>query len=287
MADLGGRRVVVLEGRMPSELASLVTRHGGEPIIAPALREVPLPMRQDVQDIVDSICSRTMEAAVFLTGVGARALINAADELGRKDEFLAALHDTKIICRGPKPVAVMRQNSIPIALIAPEPFMSEDLVAAIKAEGWDFRGKRVALQHYGEINAYLRGELIAMGAEVMEASLYAWELPEDTGPVVNAIRRIVARDVDAVMFTTQSQIRNLMRIADDNSLSGDLKNALTAVDIVVASVGPVCSRALREHGITPDVEPQHPKMGPLVIELANHFAAGEPEPAGSVSASGS
>ena len=277
---------MVLEGRMPSELAALVSRHGGDPVNAPALREVPLPMRQDVQDMVDAICRRTVEAAVFLTGVGARALINAADELGRKDEFLAALHDTKIICRGPKPVAVMRQNSIPIALIAPEPFMSEDLVSAVKDTGWDFRGKRVALQHYGEINAYLRGELAEMGAEVMEASLYAWELPEDIAPVVDAIRRIIARDVDAVMFTTQSQVRNLMRIADDNSMARDLQDAV-AEDIVVASVGPVCSRALREHGIAPHVEPEHPKMGPLVIALADHFAAGERAPAGSVSASGS
>ena len=286
MADLEGRRVVVLEGRMPSELAALVSRHGGDPVNAPALREVPLPMREDVQEMVDAICGRAVEAAVFLTGVGARALINAADELGRKDEFLAALHDTKIICRGPKPVAVMRQNSIPIALIAPEPFMSEDLVAAVKDTGWDFRGKRVALQHYGEINAYLRGELVAMGAEVMEASLYAWELPEDTAPVVDAIQRIIARDVDAIMFTTQSQVRNLMRIADDNSMARDLQDAM-AEDIVVASVGPVCSRAMREHGITPHVEPEHPKMGPLVIALADHFAAGERAPAGSVSASGS
>ncbi len=277
---------MVLEGRMPSELAALVSRHGGDPVNAPALREVPLPMRQDVQDMVDAICRRTVEAAVFLTGVGARALINAADELGRKDEFLAALHDTKIICRGPKPVAVMRQNSIPIALIAPEPFMSEDLVSAVKDTGWDFRGKRVALQHYGEINAYLRSELVAMGAEVMEASLYVWELPEDTAPVVDAIRRIIARDADAVMFTTQSQVRNLMRIADDNSMARDLQDAM-AEDIVVASVGPVCSRALREHGIAPHVEPEHPKMGPLVIALADHFAAGERAPAGSVSASGS
>ena len=277
---------MVLEGRMPSELAALVSRHGGDPVNAPALREVPLPMRQDVQDMVDAICRRTVEAAVFLTGVGARALINAADELGCKDEFLSALHDTKIICRGPKPVAVMRQNSIPIALIAPEPFMSEDLVSAVKDTGWDFRGKRVALQHYGEINAYLRGELVAMGAEVMEASLYAWELPEDTAPVVDAIRRIIARDVDAVMFTTQSQVRNLMRIADDNSMARDLQDAV-AEDIVVASVGPVCSRALREHGIAPHVEPEHPKMGPLVIALADHFVAEERAPAGSVSASGS
>ncbi|MGZ6576634.1 MAG: uroporphyrinogen-III synthase [Solirubrobacteraceae bacterium] len=35
--------------------------------------------------------------------------------------------------------------------------------------------------------------------------------------------------------------------------------------VVVASIGPVCSDALRRHGITVDLEPEHPKMGHLVV----------------------
>ena len=36
----------------------------------------------------------------------------------------------------------------------------------------------------------------------------------------------------------------------------------------VASVGPDCSKTLRENGVRVDVEPESPKMGPLVVALA-------------------
>ncbi len=271
MADLKGRRIVVLEARMPSELGNLVARHGGEAVSAPALREAALPMQQDVRDVIDGICAHTIQAAVFLTGVGARALINAADQLGRKDEFLDALRETTVICRGPKPVAVLKPLNVPIALVSPSPYTSEDLLAALKESDIDLGGKRVSLQHYGEVNAWLRGELEALGADILEISLYSWQLPEDTRPVIDAIALMLARDVDAVMLTTQSQAHNLFRIAEQVGLDDELREALSS-EIVVASVGPVCTRALREHGVKPHVEPVNPKMGPLVLALADHFA---------------
>ena len=286
MADLGGRRIVVLEARMPSELANLVTRHGGEAISAPALREAPLPMRQDVQDVIAGICTGDIGIAVFLTGVGARALINAADELGRKDEFLDALRRTIVICRGPKPVAVLKPLNVPIALVAPTPYTSEDVVTALKASDIDVNGKRVLLQHYGEVNAWLRGELVALGADVLEVSLYSWQLPEDTRPVVDAIGLMLAQDVDALMLTTQSQAHNLFRIAEQVGLADELREALSS-GVVVASVGPVCTRALRDHGVEPHVEPVNPKMGPLVLALADYFANdNEPQQASVAAAAG-
>ena len=279
MADLRGRRIVVLEARLPSELGALVTRHGGEPITAPALREVPMPMRQEVRDLVDAVCARTIDVVVFLTGVGARALIGAADELGRRDAFLEALRKTTVACRGPKPVAVMRAHDVPIALVSPEPYTSQDLAGAMVEREWDLRGKRVALQHYGEINTYLRTRLREMGADVTEASLYEWALPEDVGPVEEAVRVMVGRRADAVLFTTQSQVRNLFQIAERMGQRDALAEAL-ARDVVVAPVGPVCARALAAEGVTPHLEPEHPKMGPLVLALAAYFEAHAPAAAG-------
>ena len=272
MADLKGRRIVVLEARMPSELGSLVSRHGGQPISAPALREAALPMRDDVRSVVSGITAREIHAVVFLTGVGARALIQAADELGKKDEFLDALRETTVICRGPKPVAVLRPLNVPIRLVAPSPYTSEDLLTAIKDSGLSLSGTRVVLQHYGEVNAWLRGELEALGAQILEVSLYSWELPEDTGPVIDAINTIIRGDADAVMLTTQSQAHNLFRIAEAEALSDELRAALTS-RVTVASVGPVCTRALRDHGVEPHVEPENPKMGPLVLALADYLDA--------------
>jgi uroporphyrinogen-III synthase len=43
--------------------------------------------------------------------------------------------------------------------------------------------------------------------------------------------------------------------------------------LIIASIGPVCSRALREHGVTPSFEANPPKLGPLVAELNEILSA--------------
>ena len=275
MAGLQGRTLVTLEARMPSELAGLIERHGGRAVSAPAMREAPLPDRPEVTAFVDAICEGRVEAVVFLTGVGARAVIGAADALGKRDVLIESLRQSKVVCRGPKPVAVMRSHKVPIDLVAPEPYTSEALIEAIRGQGWDLGSKRVALQHYGEVNAYVRDELAAMGAEVLEVSLYRWELPRDLGPLEEAIVKMARGEVDGVLFTTQVQVRHLFSVAERMGLKDALKEAL-ASRVVVAPVGPVCVRALAEEGVRPHVTPKHPKMGPLVLAVADYFTTASP-----------
>ncbi len=239
-------------------------------MIAPALLEVPLPERQEVADLINALCSGRIELFVFLTGVGARAVLSAADAIGKKEDVIQALTEMKVVCRGPKPVAVMRANKVPIDLVAPEPHTSEVLMNSIKAQSWDLRGKTIALQHYGEINTYLRDRLADMGAEIVEISLYKWELPNDIGPIENAVRSMVQRQADAVLFTSKVQIRHLFLVAERLGLKDSLKKALSST-MVVGTVGPVCVQALAKEGIAPHVTPIHPKMGPLVLALAEYF----------------
>ena len=220
MPDLQGRSIVVLEGRKPSEVAGLIARHGGRPINAPALREVIGAAGQDVADFIDLVDAGNVEAVIFLTGVGASALIEAAAAAAKKDEYLRGLRGVKVVCRGPKPAAVMRAHDVPIAFMPPEPYTSEVLVEGLRAQGWELRGKIVALQHYGEVNAELRSALETMGAEVIEASPYEWALPEDTAPLEAAIRSMAAGEPDAVAFTTQAQVRHLFELADPSGSQG-------------------------------------------------------------------
>jgi uroporphyrinogen-III synthase len=42
---------------------------------------------------------------------------------------------------------------------------------------------------------------------------------------------------------------------------------------VVASIGPVCTEALRAEGLEPDLEPEHSKMGHLVKAAAERSLA--------------
>ena len=271
MADLRGKSVVVLEARLPSELASLVTRHGGRPIEGPALREVSVRRGPEIERFIESVCTGQLDLIIFQTGVGARALIAAADEMGSRDDLLTALRTMKVVCRGPKPVAAMRSVDVQVDLLAPEPFTSKELVDTIRGSGWELESKAVGLQHYGELNAYLRAQLVSMGATVTEVSLYGYELPEDTKPLENAVRAIVDGLADAVLFTTQVQVRHLFQMAERMDLRDALRAAMSSASVTVAPVGPVCARALELEGVAPDFVPEHPKMGPLVLALAAHF----------------
>jgi len=108
--------------------------------------------------------------------------------------------------------------------------------------------------------------LRARGADVSTVPVYQWDLPEDTGPLREAVRRLVAGQVDVAMFTTSIQIPHLLRIAAEAGLEQAVREALRRV--VIASVGPTTSETLREHDLPVDLEPSHPKMGFLVSETA-------------------
>ena len=250
-------------------MADLVRRHGGKPLSAPAMQEVPLPESPAVRDAIDGVIGSRFLMVVFLTGVGARALIDAADSLGRKQELLEGLRRGRVVCRGPKPLAVCRRNDIPVYLVAPEPNTSEDLLRVLRADPIALSGARVLLQHYGVANAVVKDGLEGMGAAVVDVSLYAWALPTDTAPVRRAIEAITGGHADAVLFTSQQQARNLFALAEKFGAGATLKAALHG--LVVGSVGPIVTRTLADFGISPQVVPEHPKMGSLVVALGEYW----------------
>ncbi len=275
MGDLGGRTIVILEARMASELAGLVERHGGKPLQAPAMREVPLPNGEAVSGLLQAVNAGHIDTFVFLTGVGVQALLAEADALGQREHLLAALRRSTVVCRGPKPLAVLRNQGVPVALVAPEPHTSQDLLRAIQEARWDLRGRRVALQHYGADNSYLREGLERMGAKVLDVILYQWALPKDVAPLKEAIQALLQARAEAVAFTSQPQVQNLFIVAESLGLKEALRKALATR--VVAAVGPVCVRALEQEGVVAHVVPPHPKMGHLVKALAEYWSKAHPE----------
>ena len=264
---------------MTSEMAGLIERHGGVPYPAPVLQEVYLKDSPEVQQLVLDTCAGRVDAVTLLTGVGTQALVSTAAAMGREEEFIHALDQLTVIARSPKPARVLRRHKIHIDVMPPEPYTTADLVNSLQE--WDLSGKVVALQHYGGPNRPLVAHLQDKGAEVREVTLYTWGLPEDEAPVLSMIDDISRGAIDAVAFTSQPQVGNLLTIAAKADKEETLRRSLGAsgraedgepkAGAVVASVGPVCSRRLREAGLPVDVEPDHPHMGNLVLALADYW----------------
>ena len=266
--SLENKVIAFVESRMSSQMGSLITRHGGTPYSAPVLQEIYSKDDPTVHRIVHDMCSGTLDAIVLQTGVGTAALIETSNSMGLENEFLTALDKTTIIARSPKPASVIRKNKIHIDIMPPEPYTTKDLIAALPDT--PLTGKRIAIQQYGAANSILSQELSNRGASVQEVSLYSWGLPEDQTPVVNMISDIANGQIDVLAFTSHPQVPNLLNIAEKHQSKDSLISDLSG-QIVVASVGPVCTKRLNDLGISVDVEPEHPHMGSMIIAIAEYF----------------
>jgi uroporphyrinogen-III synthase len=272
MPGFNGLRVLSFESRRAKEIALLITNNGGVPMIAPSTREVPDGPNDAEQQLIRGILAEQFDALIFMTGVGARALITAAEAVCPRQEFLTAMAKTKVVVRGPKPSAVMREFSVPVTLAVPEPNTWREIVQALDSNqtAIPLRGRRVAVQEHGEPSPELYSALRDRGAEVFPVHVYRWALPEDVGPLQAAIRALVNGQVDVVMFTSSVQFVHAARVAEELGLKSQFLSALK--NAVVASIGPTTSETLRNHGVNVDFEPSHPKMGFLVKETAERSA---------------
>lgn len=265
-------RVLIFESRRSAEMAALVSNHGGQPISAPALREVPIESNSDALAFVDALVGGDVDLVILLTGVGTRALVSLVDTMRDRAAFVAALARTHIAARGPKPVAALREIGVTAWVVAPEPNTWRELLAAIdgKASGFSLRGARVAVQEYGASNQQLLDGLRDRGAVVTTVRVYRWALPENVAPLLEAARAIAAGQVDVALFTTSMQVVHLLEIARRQSLEDGVRQGLRSM--AVASIGPTTSEELREQGIAIDIEASHPKMGFLVRDAAERAA---------------
>jgi uroporphyrinogen-III synthase len=262
---LSGLTVLSFESRRATEMAELIRRHGGEPVSAPSMREVPIRENPDAVEFLGALERGEIDVVVLLTGVGTRTLVRSLADECPPERFAELLRRTTIVVRGPKPVAALREIGLTPNVTAPEPNTWRELLQALD-EQVPLAGRSVALQEYGRTNDELIDALAERGAQVRRVPVYHWELPEDVAPLRSGIQRFAAGEIDAVLFTSARQVDHVMRVAGDLGLAEALLEA--ARRAVVASIGPVCSEALAEQGWDVDIEPEHPKMGHLVNAIA-------------------
>ncbi len=265
---LAGARIGLLEARLASEAAALVRRLGGVPVSAPALREEPLPAGAAVASFLDKLSAGELALVVVQTGVGVNALSQEARQLGREAELRTSLGRVGILSRGPKPAAALAGQGLRPTLSVPSPYTTVELLAVFDTLRLASTG--VGLVHYGEPNRSVVAALRGRGARVEELTLYEWKLPEDVVPLQGLVDALLGGRLDAVVFTTQVQVRHLFAVTEQR-LHPAVCDALES-RVVTGAVGPTCAEALRLRGVKTVVVPEIPKLGPLFKALAARLA---------------
>jgi len=252
------------ESRRQSEMESLISKFGGHPFVAPTMRELPLESNQVALEFGKQLVAGEVDLIIFMTGVGADALLDALLTQHTESELLESLHKCKIAARGPKPVAALSKRQVRVDLRAPEPNTWCELAAELEQSDLELSGMHVAVQEYGQVNNELHEWLRSHGASVTSVIIYRWGLPDDLEPLKRAIHSTIDGEFHILMWTSAQQLVHTVQVADELGLKNPWLKA--ARECFNASIGPTASERLREYGIEPAMEPSHPKMAHLIRE---------------------
>jgi uroporphyrinogen-III synthase len=269
-AGFNGLTVAAFESRMAAEIARLIERHGGNPLVTPALREIPLDDNSAALKFGVQLTTERVDMLILLTGVGTTALFDLLKTRYPWSSIVAALKQTALVARGPKPVAALKAFGLQPTLIVPEPNTWVDLISTLD-EYRPVKGLRVAVQEYGASNHDLLEALKQRGAEVFQVPIYRWALPEDLGPLRQALDEVIAGKVPVLLITNAAQVDHVMQVLEKDGKVERFRAVLNKM--VVASIGPTASERLRHHEWPIDLEPSHGKMGVLVKETSEKARA--------------
>jgi uroporphyrinogen-III synthase len=269
-AGFGGLRVAAFESRLADQMAQLIERYGGRPLIAPSLREVPLTEHMAVLGFGEQLLGGDIHMVILLTGVGTRFMLDVLDTRWPRPEILQALQKAIIVARGPKPIAVLRELGLKPSIAVPEPNTWKDLLLAIDEHKRPLDGLVIAVQEYGVSNEALLAGLAERGGRIVRVPVYRWALPENTEPLKQTVRAVIEGKVDVLLFTNAAQADHVIQIAGELAVLTEFRQALN--NTVVASVGPTAAEHLRDLQLPVDFEPSHSKMGILVKETSERVS---------------
>ena len=257
---LDGVRVAITENRYPEQLAQLLERLGATVLSCPLLKETPIEDASGARRFI-SICENTqIDYIVFYTGVGVDILFRAVN----KPEVVSR---SKILARGPKAVNALKRAGLRADFVA-DTATTEGIVRTLSQE--KLNGKTILVQLYGRETPELLGALQKQGATVIGISIYSYTQASDSSAIEDLVRKVLAREIDAITFTSATQVPFLFRTADALVDPAAFRKRMNK-DVVVASVGEVTSKALRDAGVEPRVAPAEPKMAPMVKALGEFF----------------
>ncbi len=260
-----GLNVAAFESRMAAEMARLIERYGGQPHVAPALREIPLSDNTAVLEFGKRLLAGHFEMVILLTGVGTKTMIEILQTTHSLDSVKAALARTTVLARGPKPVAALKELGLTPSITVPEPNTWRDILQVLDERG-SLIEVRIAVQEYGVSNPDLLAALRERGAQITPVPIYKWALPNDIALLRRVLDAIVAGQVDVLLITNAAQIDHVMQVLEQEGTTAQFKEACKKM--VVASIGPTASERLRHYDLSIDFEPSHSKMGTLVKETS-------------------
>jgi uroporphyrinogen-III synthase len=267
-SSLAGRTIAVPENRELDVFAGLLERRGASVLRCPLVTIRDAPDAAPVLEWMRRFAEGGCDDLILLTGEGLRRLIACArrHEPALEEPFVRELARVRKITRGPKPARALKELGLAPDLPAGTP-TTDGIIHTLR--GTNLRGRRIGVQLYGtEPNLPLVEFLQGAGASVSTVAPYVYADCADEPAVRSLLERMASGTVDAIAFTSASQVERLFDV-------GPAELAKRALgETLVAAVGPIVAGALEARGVRAQVVPADSFfLKPLTAALEAAFAA--------------
>ena len=243
---LFGQRIVVTRDRLQaSDLADPLESLGAEALLLPTIEIRESSDPKPLDNAIESL--ESYDWLIFTSANGVRHFVAQLDKSSRDLRSLKS----RICAIGPATKAAVEALHLKVDLM-PTEYVAESLLKAFAKENLQFR--RILLPRAAIARDLVPRELARRGATVDVVEAYRTAAPDG---LAERARTILDRKPHWITFTSSSTATNFIAAAG--------REALTHVKI--ASIGPITSSTLREHGIEPTVEAQPHTVGGLVEAL--------------------
>src|SRR6185436_6282673 len=199
------------ESRELDQLSRLLEEQGATALRCPLVSILDAPDPAPVDVWLQRLIAGAFDDVIFLIGEGLRRLLARAARTGTRDAVVVALGRVRRITRGPKPARALHEIGLPSDLPAPVP-TSRGVIDSLSQ--LDLGSRRVGLQLYGtDPGAELVAFLKAAGASVETVAPYVYAPAIDDQSARELIAAMDDGRVDAIAFTSASQVDRLFQVA--------------------------------------------------------------------------
>ncbi|UHA72004.1 uroporphyrinogen-III synthase [Paenibacillus sp. 481] len=268
MAKLAGKTVALTGPRKAEEMANIVSRQGGTPIIRPT-QGTMFEHFERLEEEVDKLLETPLTWAVWTTGMGLDKLMEAAREAGKADMLIAKLKQLRHAARGYKTYNALKRLGI-MPDVRDDDGSTLGLVRAMREYGVEqWAGQSVSLQLHGDPAPVLVQFLQESGATWVELMPYRHTPPEPS-VLAQLTDELLQGKVDAVAMTSAPQARFLFAYAREKGITEQLLHVF-ATRTLAAAVGRVTAAALADEGVERILVPEEERMGVLIVTLSQWF----------------
>jgi uroporphyrinogen III methyltransferase / synthase len=249
---LGKRIVVTRTRKQASVLSNKVRALGAHVIELPTIRiEPPGNLREFAELVQDA---HVYDWIVFTSANGVEAFFDIFFKLYDDAREIGGV---RIAAIGPATAQRVKDFHLHVDL-QPEEFVAEAVVREFKKQG-SIENERILVVRAEKARDVLPKELSAAGAIVDEACAYR-TVPE-TRDISGAQRQLAQGGADLITFTSSSTVENFLALG-----------LPWPKGMRIASIGPITSKTVRDHGLNVDIEARRHDIDGLMQAVREFFA---------------